>query len=357
LLGKGNGIAAGPIVDSSAGKVYVFVGTDNSPSGTCFGGGPCSGVYQFTANSTLASSIEATVQRGSNSVAFTLYNGAFDNNFYTSSNATGNLYVCGNVLGSGALFQIPVTAGTMSTTSAMGPQLSGVLGLASNAPCSPVTEIFNPNVGGPPGMDRVFVSTAGGGVSPCSTGCIYDMPVTSWQPRTSYAVGEEITDKFLNIQVVTTAGISGTNPPLWSSPGNQTPDNTVEWTGKSGLGATGYGTWQPHATYQIGYSILDPNGNVEVERVSSGTSGATQPVWPTTFGASVSDSGATWTNLGLPDSFVLNVNGGTSGVVVDNTVGTLPGGSQVYFTPLGMGFGTCGTGNGCAVQASQSGLN
>jgi hypothetical protein len=358
-LGKGNGIAAGPIVDSSAGKIYVFVGTDNSPSGTCFGGGPCSGVYQFNANSTLTSPVEATVQRGSNSFTFTLYAGTFDNNYYTSSNSTGNLYVCGNTLGSGTLFQIPVAAGTMSATAAAGPQLSGTLGLASNAPCSPVTEIFNPNVGGPPGMDKIFVSTTGGGVSFCSTGCLYDMPITSWQPTTAYAIGEEITDKFLDIQVVTTAGTSGNNPPSWSSPGNPTFDGTVGWTGKSGLGAGGYGTWQAHTIYSTGSAVLDPNGNVEAELFNNATSGATQPVWPVAVAGRVSDNAASWINLGPPDNFLLSVGGGTSGMVVDNTVpiGTLAGGSQVYFSPLGMGFGTCGVGNGCALQASQAKLN
>ena len=37
--------------------------------------------------------------------------------------------------------------------------------------------------------------------------------------------------------------------------------------------------------------------------------------------------------------------------------GQEPPGSQVYFTPLGTGFGTCGAGNGCAAQAAQAGLN
>jgi hypothetical protein len=358
-LGKGNGIVDGPIVDSSAGKVYVFVGADNSPSGTCFGGGPCSGVYQFTANSTLASSKEATVQRGSNSFTYTLRLGAFDNNYFTSSNATGNLYVCGNTLGSGTLFQIPITAGTMGTTAVVGPQLSGSVGLAANAPCSAVTAIFNPNIGGPPGTDKIFVSTTGAGVSTCSSGCAYDMPITSWQPLTAYTVGEEITDKFLNIQVVTAAGTSGSSQPGWSSPGIPTLDGTVLWTCKEGLGTTGYGTWHPSTVYSTGAAILDTNGNVEVEEFASAMSGASQPSWPITIGSHVSDDAAAWTNLGPPDNFVLSVTGGTSAFVLDNTVptGTLAGGSQIYFSPLGMGFGTCGAGNGCAVQASQSKLN
>jgi hypothetical protein len=358
-LGKGNGIAAGPIVDSAAGKVYVFLGTDNSPSGTCLGGGPCSGVYQFTASSTLASSVEATVQRSSNSFTFTLNTGTFDNNYYTSANSTGNLYVCGNSLGTAILYQIPVTAGTMSNASVAGPQLAGTIGLAANGPCSTVSEIFNPNVGGTLGTDRIFVSTNGTGAGTCSSGCLYDLPVNSWQPLTSYAIGEEITDKFLNIQVVTKAGTSGSGTPSWSSPGNITPDGTVDWTAKEALGGGTFGTWQAHTSYFVGSAILDTNGNVEVQRDAGAMSGATQPSWPTAIGATTSDNTAGWTNVGPPDNFVLAVTGGTSGMVVDNTVtiGTLAGGSQVYFTPLGLGFSSCGAGNGCAVQASQAGLN
>jgi hypothetical protein len=358
-LGKGNGIAAGPIVDSTAGKAYVFLGTDNSPSGTCLGGGPCSGVYQFTTGSTLATSVEATVQRSTNTFTFTLNTGTFDNNYYTSANSTGNLYVCGNSQGTGILYQVPVIAGTMSNTSVAGPQLAGTVGLAANGPCSTVSEIFNPNVGGALGIDRIFVSTNGTGAGTCSSGCLYDLPVNSWQPLTSYAIGEEITDRFLNIQVVTRAGTSGSGTPSWSSPGNITPDGTVDWTAKEALGGGTFGTWQAHTSYFVGSAILDTNGNVEVQRDTGAMSGATQPSWPTAIGATTSDNTAGWTNVGPPDNFVIAVTGGTSGMVVDNTVtvGTLAGGSQVYFTPLGLGFGTCGAGNGCAVQASQSGLN
>jgi hypothetical protein len=53
------------------------------------------------------------------------------------------------------------------------------------------------------------------------------------------------------------------------------------------------------------------------------------------------------------------VSGGASGVVIDNS-SSAGGASQVYFTPLATG--TCGTSSGqgiggCAIQASQSGLN
>jgi hypothetical protein len=47
-------------------------------------------------------------------------------------------------------------------------------------------------------------------------------------------------------------------------------------------------------------------------------------------------------------------NGGTSGIVIDNSAGS--GGSQIYFSTLSPGASpgpSCGTGNGCGVQASQ----
>jgi len=56
-------------------------------------------------------------------------------------------------------------------------------------------------------------------------------------------------------------------------------------------------------------------------------------------------------------SHSLPASGGASGIIIDNVVapGTL-GTSEVYFSTLGT-TGTCGAGNGCAVQASQAGLN
>jgi hypothetical protein len=51
-------------------------------------------------------------------------------------------------------------------------------------------------------------------------------------------------------------------------------------------------------------------------------------------------------------------SGGTSGIIIDNAVGTgtMAGSSQVYFSTHGnQTCGTSGTG-GCAVQASQSAL-
>jgi hypothetical protein len=67
-----------------------------------------------------------------------------------------------------------------------------------------------------------------------------------------------------------------------------------------------------------------------------------------TSGATISSSTATVATA--------HEAGGTSGIIVDGSSASA-GASQVYFTPLtSMACGTGGTG-GCAVQASQSGLN
>jgi hypothetical protein len=63
----------------------------------------------------------------------------------------------------------------------------------------------------------------------------------------------------------------------------------------------------------------------------------------------------TWKNLGANGTAALAAAGGTSGIIIDNTVSG-GGASQVYFSTLSnQPCGTSGAG-GCAVQASQSAL-
>ena len=40
-----------------------------------------------------------------------MYIGSFDSTYENSTNATGNLYVCGNTGGKPTLYQIPIKAG------------------------------------------------------------------------------------------------------------------------------------------------------------------------------------------------------------------------------------------------------
>jgi hypothetical protein len=103
--------------------------------------------------------------------------------------------------------------------------------------------------------------------------------------------------------------------------------------------------------------ILDSNNNVEVS-TTPGTSGSSQPVWNATPGGTTTEGPdpLVWTNAGPVATFALPANGGTSGIIIDNTVNGAVSGSQIYFTTLAdQACGTSGTG-GCAMQASQSAL-
>jgi hypothetical protein len=369
-LAKGNGIASGPIVDSTAGLVYVFVGTDTGGVTCVNGGTTCSGVYQFSTNSISGGGRETPVSQGSAAAGFPIYLGSFDNSYYTSANATGSLYVCGQSGGKALLVKISIVSGFMSTA----PTNEGIFAISGsgNVPCSAVTEVFNPNLnsgvdsGGPNGTDKIFLSTQGGPNLSCDRGvggCLWALPATSWQPGTAYSVGQVILDdgRGMCIQVVTTAGMSGALiEPNWAvNAGVSTADSTVTWTGKMCLQSLiPPQSWFPNASFGVGFSVFDPNGNIEAATVDAAMGGSAQPNWPLNIGSKTVDGAQVWVNVGPVDVASLPVLGGTSGIVVDNTVptATLAGGSQIYFSPLGMGFGTCGAGNGCAVQASQAAL-
>src|SRR4029077_16637905 len=162
-----------------------------------------------------------------------------------------------------------------------------------------------------------------------------------------------------HIQVVSVAGTSGTTAPRWSQiAGHTTTDGTLHWLDQGLQSAVTLATWIPSHPYSLHAKILDGNNNVEFV-TTAGTSGTTVPTFSTTAGAITSD-GATlkWTNLGALGTAALPAAGGTSGIIIDNTVGsgTQAGASQIYFSTLSdQTCGTSGTG-GCAVQASQPAL-
>ena len=355
-LDSGPGIIQGPIVDSTAQVVYVFAASDGS--GGCVGGSDCSAVYELPTNFPSGSIGGEAVVGASTFPPATpepLYIGGFDSTYLNSANSTGNLYVCGNTGGPPVLYQIAIAAGTMNG-------LGTPLAVISNAttPCSPVTDLMNPNVSGGP-AEFLFASVQTQGVSSaCSNGgCVFHFKDTPWQPSTAYTVGQEVLDTHLQIQVVSVAGTSGSATPGWSAIiGHSTTDGSVHWLNQGAESAFTLAAWQPNHAYALHNKILDANKNVEFV-TTAGTSGGTVPTFSMTAGGITSD-GATlkWTNLGAIGTAALAAAGGTSGIIIDNTVGsgTLAGASQVYFSTLSnQACGTSGTG-GCAVQASQSAL-
>ena len=258
------------------------------------------------------------------------------------------------------MYRVPITAGTMGEVVA-GPVLSTS---TSDPPCSPVTDIFNPNnpsaTGGP--TEWIFASVQGRGVSSAcaGAGCVMNFINTPWLPGTHYSVGQEILDTNLHIEVVKTAGTSGGSVPTWAGgTGALTLDGTVTWLDQGALSTTTPAAWIASHSYRTGTSILDPNSNIELV-THAGTSGSSIPTFNTTPGGTTSDgtTGLIWTNLGAIATAALRANGGTSGIVIDNTLETLTGASQVYFSTLSdQTCTTSGTDGGCAVQASQSDLH
>lgn len=183
------GILDSPIVDSSAGKVYAFVGDDGT---TNCSSGPCAGVFEFsTTFSSAATGTEAAVGSG---YEF-MMSGTFDNLYYTSESpaATGSLYVVGNTGASNnTLYQIPITASTMGTPVA-GPVVATNYSNSYYSAGLQITEFYN--TGGTQPHDYIFLSVLsyGNPTSACGTpsstiGCIlgYDVTtVTAATPITS----------------------------------------------------------------------------------------------------------------------------------------------------------------------------
>ena len=140
-------------MDPSAQTVYAFVGND---------GAGRSGIYQFSTGFAphTCGNQEAAFGGGSAS-GVPLYAGNFDNQYYSSSTATGNLYVCGNTGGDPTLIQVPVT------NSVLGVAVTGPTVGNTAATCSPITEFYTGNA------DYIFMSaqTEGNGNTGLPSGC------------------------------------------------------------------------------------------------------------------------------------------------------------------------------------------
>jgi hypothetical protein len=359
-LDHGTGIVAGPLVDSTAEVAYVFSSNDGS---TACAGGPCAAVYRFAAGFA-AGSAGAEVTVGASAAApEPLYEGSLDSAYENSSNAAGNLYVCGDTGADPTLYQVQITSGAVLSTVVTGP----VLTTAATA-CSPVTDVLNPNATGG-STEFIFASVQTKGTStPCAAGgCIMNFKDTPWQPSTAYTLGQQVVDSHFQVQMVITAGTSGASTPTWSTslvfPANETTDGTglnkVTWVNLGLTTAATPAVWQANHAYAVGNYIEDTNFNIEVVTAIIGTGhskGGAHPVWKTIVGQTTADNHVTWTNA-APAPGALAAAGGTSGVIFDNTVETGVSGSQIYFSTQG-NQATCGTATnvGCAVQASQSAL-
>jgi hypothetical protein len=365
-IDHGAGLIQPPAVDSTAQVVYAFSSSDGTP-GTCGGGKSCAGVYKLPA--IFASGASGLEVKVGNSIVFgsgtpnPLYLGAFDSTYMNSATPpTGNLYVCGNTGGAPTLYRVPIAAGVMGTPVA-GPVLS-----TSTTPCSPMTDILNSNATGG-ATEWMFASAETNGTSAnaggtfaapvaCgASGCLFNFKDTPWQATHVYTAGQEVLDSHFQIQAVSIAGASAATTPAWSTTvGTTTIDGGVTWLNQGALSAS-TGPWTASTDYAKGFEVFDSNGNVELA-TKAGTSNAAAPTWKTAVAGVTAETGGGphWLNVGPIATYGAKSAGGTSGIIIDNTVGT-GGGSQVYFSTLSdQTCATSGGTGGCAVQASQSGL-
>jgi hypothetical protein len=165
------GIVDEPLVDGSAGSIYVFV-ADN---------GTNAAVEQFSITFAAGASPAVKAAIGSTSTTVPIYAGAFDDAYFTSANDTGHIYVCG--VGPNAftvstryLFQVTITANVLQST---GVVQGSALTSSAGAECGPVTEAFSNS------NDYLFLSVANNKSIPsaiCGTaagGCVFSYNLTS----------------------------------------------------------------------------------------------------------------------------------------------------------------------------------
>jgi hypothetical protein len=192
------GIVDAPLVDSVADTAYVVVGDDgNTATGhNCDNATGCNGVFRFsttaftTSGTGLCASSNGTswtsgTNCGSESVfgvgtsSTILYDGAFDNAYYTSNGSSGNLWTCA---ATGTLEPKLVNSSMSSFGSTLSVGNNAIIPLASGAAtCSPVAEILNGTT------DYIYLSMTANGnqTSVCTGACIYSFIVTSSVPSSA----------------------------------------------------------------------------------------------------------------------------------------------------------------------------
>lgn len=163
-----------PILDPTTGKVFVFVGDSGANSFTVLG------VQRFSYVVQTSEALTGVIRVNAGGAGAALHAGAFDNTYFNSSPGatTGFMYVCGKAGATDhpALRRIRFNAdGTVLRIDLNTLQVGNTL----HGQCSPVTEIFNPNIGA--GTDLIFfsVQSGGRGTTCAGIGCIMSADITT----------------------------------------------------------------------------------------------------------------------------------------------------------------------------------
>ena len=335
-----------PIVDSSTGKVYVFVGEDANNAGR-------GAVYQFStgpALDTQGTGNKATTVSGVSST--TMWSGTFDEAYYSGSGNTGYMYVCGGTAANAnpVPFRISMTGTFGSSASGTLQDLGG-----GNVQCSPVTSTF---LGG---SDYIFMGVNNGNDPACNNnaGCVYMFRLrNAFNTTSTSATINDNTARFLSVSTSTapnvteasvatalTAAQAGTYVAMAITQSLPSPAGTTFTYTLRKNGATP--AKAPSCTIAAGSSTCT---HVNLGNVQTYAAGDTMDVMvqrtagtgslTATFGVNVDP----W--IGSTATAGLVAAGGTGGIIIDNH--QAGGGSQIYYSTL--------TSPGNAVQASQVGL-
>jgi len=255
------GIVDGPLVDSVTEYVYVFVGDDaNTSNGhACGSTTGCSGVFQFAASNTTTGTGACTASNphtwsGTNcglesyfgvgsTTTPTIYDGSFDQIYYSGTGTTGELWTCAQQASSEPLLAYTSMSAFVPSGDIYGAATPAISALTSAAAtCSPVTEIY-----GTAGTthDYIFLSVTNDGNqtgTAChgtgATGaCLYNFLVSANGTSTTVpgaaTAGLAVTGGTSGIVIDNTSTSSGASQIYFSSLSNQAC---------AGNGTTGNGT-------------------------------------------------------------------------------------------------------------------
>jgi hypothetical protein len=124
---------------------------------------------------------------------------------------------------------------------------------------------------------------------------------SQWAANTGYVAGQAILDSNGSIETVSVGGTSGPSVPQWNEgAGATTLDTSVTWVNKGPI------TWQPSTQYGAGRIILDSNGNLQVV-ATAGESGTVPPTWSTTPTGTTADANMSWAYLSFYSSDLLQI--------------------------------------------------
>lgn len=141
VSGKSFGIPDSIIFDSAGNgqRIYAFSGNDGTVGASAV-------VAQLNAGLTGLVRVHVGLGSVANNITnVEIHSGAFDDKFFGATPTTGHLFVCGTVAGStaAAFYWIGFTAYPTMNSATTGTIARGP---AAGNPCTPITEIFNPNV-------------------------------------------------------------------------------------------------------------------------------------------------------------------------------------------------------------------